>query len=353
MSEKGELTPVDIYKNQLGTYHSFRKRIEGATGQRDMEKAQIRLHDIHIKLLKHGEEVGKNQAEVLMDLVLLDGNLAEYNLPDMAVQQIGFDTNFHYHLKIRNGKDVSKKFIGVTIYSVNHEPVFYDGNTGKKYESLDQYTAYPLFLKNWLKKPPIFIPYFGYWGGEIWAKGTTPAFGLKEKRLKAASHDLKVDVFSKSTPSNNPDMHWPLQLTGLVVPANRLEEVATTINANKDKYWLIAKETADLFSPSILKHDKTDQLNEYFGDLSFKMLEIRGPENKDWKGWASLLNVVSELKIRGTNPKSIFLNMQKTLRNWEEPYIPEVITKEIQKLRSVNKNEEATILEGKLKEIFS
>lgn len=352
MSEKGELTPPDTYRNQLELYHSFRKRVEGVIGQLDMDKAQRRLHNMHIKLLKDGEKVGKNQTEILMDLVLLDGNLAEYNLPEMAVQQIRFDRDFNYRLEIRDGKDISGKFIGVTIDSVNNEPVFYDGNTHKRFPSLEQYTAYPVFLKNWLEKPHVFIPYFGYWGGEIWAKGTTPAYGLKEERLQAASRDLRLDVFLKATPSNVPDMHWPLQLTGLVVPADRLEEVAIKISTNKDKYWLTPEEAADLFSPSILKQDKTDQLYEYFGDLSFKMLGVRAPKSSDWKGWVNLLNVVSELKRRGKNPESIFKEEQETLRNFGGPYIPKVISRVVQELRSTNKNDEAAILEDRIKDLI-
>lgn len=188
---------------------------------------------------------------------------------------------YHYHLIFRDGKDVNREFIGVTIYSVRGKPEFHDGNTGKIFPSVEAYTAYSYFLKDWLEKPHIFIPYYGYWGGEIWAKGTTPAFGLKQERLQIASCDLGVDVFSKATPSNPPDMHWPLQLTGLVVPAERLEEIALKINTNRDRYWLTTEESSNLFDPQILEHDETDQLHEYFGDLSFKMLGIRESASKD------------------------------------------------------------------------
>ena len=352
MSEKGELTSTDIYRNQLKQYHSFRNRIEGVVGQLDMDKAQKRLHDMHIELLEDGEKIGKNQAEVLMDLVLLDGNLAEYNLPDMAVQQIEFDRDFHYHLKTRNGQDVSRKFIGVTIYSVKGESVFYDGNTHKRFSQVEQYSAYKPFLKNWLEKPHIFLPYFGYWGGEIWAKGTTPAFGLKQARLQAASRDLRADVFSKATPSNPPDMHWPLQLTGLVVSAERLEEVAIKISTYRDLYWLTKEELSDLFNPQILQYDETDQLYEYFGDLSFKMLGIREPKSKDWNGWISLLNVVSEIKRRGGDPESIFKGSCESLKNFGGPYIPEIVSREAQKLRRLGKKEQALSLESKLKDLM-
>lgn len=352
MSEKSELTPADRYRNQLEQYHSFRNRIEGPAGQLDMDKAQKRLHDMHTELLKYGEGVGKNQAEVLMDLVLLDGNLAEYDLPDMAVQKIRFDRNFLYYLEFKNGKNVKNKFIGVEIYSVDDAPLFYDANTHKKLPSLESYPAYSAFLKNWIEKPHVFISYYGYWGGEVWAKGTTPAYGLKKERLQAASRDLKVNVFSKSTPSNVPDMHWPLQLTGLVVPYDKLEKTATAISTNKDKYWLTAEETSNLFSPQILEHDDTDQLGEYFGDLSFKMLGIREPRSEDWNGWVSLLNVVAELKKRGANPESIFRGEQEILRNLGSPYIPEIITKEAQKLREKGKKEEARMLESKLEALM-
>lgn len=355
MSEKGELTSIDIYRNQLEQYHVFRRKIEGtAAVQLGMDKTQERLHRMHIKLLKCGEMIGKNQAEVLMDFILLDGNLAEYNLPDMAVQEINIESSmpYYYHLISRNGQDVSRKFIGVTIYSVRGKPEFHDGNTGKVFSSMESYTAYQYFLKDWLGKPHVFIPYYGYWGGGIFAKDTTPAFGLKQERLRVASHDLNVDVFSKATPSNPPEMHWPLQLTGLVVPAERLEEVATKISNNKDRYWITERESSDLFNPDILKHDETDQLYEYFGDLSFKMLGIREPKSKDWRGWISLLSVVSEMKKRGIDPEDVFKWNREVLKKVGDLYIPDVISQEAQKLRRLGKKEQALTLESKLKDLM-
>lgn len=58
------------------------------------------------------------------------------------------------------------------------------------------------------------------------------------------------------------------------------------------------------------------------------------------------------MKSRGENPESIFKWEQGILKNIGGPYIPEIISQEIQKLRRLGKKEQASTLESKLEELM-
>ena len=348
-------SPEAQYNSLLSRYHTLKGNVVNLQNKGRIDNPKFieqneRLHNLHISLLEAGSVIGKHQPEVLMDLLLLDKNLSEYGLPDLAVRELpGKRMNFRELM--RSGKDVSKEYNSVGVRGWENEPnKYYDVSRGYGKEIGPD--EYPEFLKRWLEKPHVFLVYYGYWGGEIWAKGTTPAYGLKMKRLENASKDLGLGVFGMYEPSMVPDMHWPTQLTGLVVPVDRLEEVAVKISKNRDKYWVTEDEAKNSYSPDILAQEETEILREYTGDLESQMLGIRAPASGRWEGWIDLMNVYAELKRRGTDLEEYFRLTQDFFRRHGSPYIPDKISEAAEKLETERGKEEADLLRARLKELL-
>ena len=356
MSELSEVLDPESaengYQKLLGRYHNMRHNMEGSPGMfRDPKGANEKLHRLHLRLLKTGGAIGKNRHEVLTDFLLLDRNLSEYGLPEIGVRELPptFLGDVVCDLVMENGESPKEKpYFRIDILLKNNEkiPKVYDDH--------------PLY-KSWLDKPHVFLIYYGYWGGTQWNPDITPAFSKKEKALEKASKDFGLRVFKIGQVSMVPDMHLPADLYGLEVPAEKLEEIALKIRADRDKYWITDKEEQNPFSKAVLVSENKERLWDYFSYLEHNQLELEKgswggiPEKrkKTIQGWYDLLNVVEALKKHGNEPEEVFGRSQEILTNLGSQYIPDEILKDVDMLSSEGKLNEAERLQKRLDDLMN
>ena len=341
------------YQSLLQRYHNMRHNMEGSPSMfRDPEGANKRLHKLHLRLLEVGESAGKNQHEVLADFLLLDRNLAEYDLPKIAVRDLPptFLGDVGCKLIMDSGKAPEEN----TYIRIDRD---LDTKTGKK--STEVHGDSPIY-QEWLKKHNVVLIYYGYWGGMQWDPDITPAFSKKREALKRASKDFSLRVFEFGQVSMLPDMHLPARLYGLEVPAEKLEEIALEIRAKRDKYWITKEEGQNPYSKEVLEAEDKKRLWHYFSYLEHNQLELKKDSysgipkgrEKTIQGWYDLFNVVEALGKHGYSAEEVFERSQESLRNFGSPYIPDEVRKDVEKLLSEGKIEEAEKLQQRLESLI-
>jgi len=82
------------------------------------------------------------------------------------------------------------------------------------------------------------------------------------------------------------------------------------------------------------------------------MLGSWGKIEGDWRGWANLLNVITEMKKRNLPLGNDFIKKDERDDVWgmkqDMPYVPDIIFQEIQKLKESGNNEAGEIIENRL-----
>ncbi|MFH1648174.1 MAG: hypothetical protein ABIA11_00375 [Patescibacteria group bacterium] len=291
------------YSSSLKRYKDFRNQISSgvlSAPKEDYEvmEDQVKLHDMHDKLLQRSIMTGKTSEEVLKDLLLLDRSLEEYGLPDIPVVEL-FQNYTYYFPIVVDGKAVESKIPGSFLIDINYKTKdieqVYDGNTRRQLTVEE----YPVKLEEWKKKPHVLLVYGGNWFGRRGDESAIPGTGLKEKRLENVATELDLDAFEVSEASNVPDFHWPQKLYGLIVPYNRLPGVADKIKRNKDRYWITEEESRNIFSEEVLKHETLERLFQYYNGLANQVFGLMNVEKKEnYENWDNMLNVIMELKRR-------------------------------------------------------
>jgi hypothetical protein len=305
--------------------------------------------------LEVGESIGKNRHEVLSDFLLLDRNLTEYGLPKIAVRDLpptflGDWIGCELIMDSGNVLDLEEvKYFRVKIDI--------DMKSGEK--SMSGEIDFSIY-KEWLEKHSVVLIYYGYWGGMQWNPDITPAFSKKKEALEQASKDFSLRVFRFGDVGMPPDMHLPAKLYGLEVPAERLEEIALKIRANRDKYWITYEEEEHPFSKDVLATEDKKRLWNYFEYLEHNQLELEKDSwsgipkdrKKTTQGWYDLLNVVEVLTKHGYKVKELFGQSQESLSNFGSPDIPDEIMKDVESFLSEGRNDEAKKLQERLESLM-
>ena len=153
------------YHSLLDRYHALKGSIVrlqegGRIDDYKFIRQNEKLHELHLSLLEAGQSLGKHQTEVLNDVLMLDRNLAEYNLPDLAIKELPGNYG-GFSQVLRSGQDVSKAHIFVRVDGMGLRPNRYYKDAFDNGQEIGP-DEYPGFLKRWLEKPHMFLVYYGY-----------------------------------------------------------------------------------------------------------------------------------------------------------------------------------------------
>ena len=210
------------YNAKFSELKKLERRFPG--GRRDPEiltHAQIidaERHELHLKLLKLGEQLGKNRNDVWIDVLRKQGTLAGYDLPEFAIlkasdfggplDDINFDLKKNEPGPLREIREIVGR--------------------GKGYKSDEKIETDEVFIV--FGVAPIehnFGPEEDY-DGSVDIMGP-PDFGIRIRRAEALA-EISGGRFLQTL--DNYPHESSMKIVGVIIPKERLEKTAAVIRAN-------------------------------------------------------------------------------------------------------------------------
>ncbi len=185
----------DKLLNQYYRIHTMIKRKERYVREHNVFDSELSLelkqlekerHEIHMKLQESGHPIGKDKNAILADILTKEGNLSEYGLPDFPILQEKDLDYFDSSYLIRDNR---------VLIVFRSEDIELDESGDMHLDESDEY----------------------------------------RRQVELANHiasDLKLDVFDQQ---NSRYFHEAtIRLVGIIVPNDRIQEVATYIKKYKN-----------------------------------------------------------------------------------------------------------------------
>jgi hypothetical protein len=226
-----EAREKELYIGLLGKYHekfselkkleAKKKRIQGAPDE-ELDKLILFVDrerdDIHKELRESGTRLGKNEMDIMTDILRQEGSLAEYGLPefffldseDMLSPAFNIDLGNRWHGEpgsLRAQKLGAEK----------------NGGLGGNYELDPSAVVVPFVIKPKWSDSNYGGAYLGPEDSDIRTRralelAKTAGLEIFADRDYQYFHDSKISIF------------------GVVVPKNRIAEIAATIRDDPDKF---------------------------------------------------------------------------------------------------------------------
>jgi hypothetical protein len=208
---------INGYKGKVTKMKKLERKIPQGVVNEEIAAA-IRIidderHEIHLKLLESGIQIGKNKNDVLVDIIRLDGTMEEYELPEFSIltENDIIDTGYW------------------------HNPYYFNVNPDLRRPNITPFSRRVQDEgKSLLKSDEIMIVYSivpieNYGEDELEPEDY-------EERIKRA-HALAEAVGGRIFEERDTGYHEAeAKILGVIIPKNDLEKVAVMIKKNPDEY---------------------------------------------------------------------------------------------------------------------
>jgi hypothetical protein len=289
VSPESKETLEDRYFSDLRRYDDIykemkRRQIRASQGAIDAKSINETLffererHDIHLDLLALGEKIGKTKADVLADIMRFRGSLEEYGLPEFPVIQGGELTHPHFRIDVKTLDALPPWQADMELRERMREikKQFGDGMEGasaeyREREKTIEHSSVIVFAA---------MPFLHFGNPQEEGGVILPPkdIALRESRAKALAEQEQLEYFD----GNDEDYHAAeMKILGVIVPNERIEQVAAVIRHQDVKYRLGEKYYSK--KEMILAERK---FNEKKGRLNKWMSEEK--KARYWKEWHDL-----------------------------------------------------------------
>lgn len=324
ISEEFQITPLDQY-NRLITQYTQQTNVIRRMQSLMRPFEQIHEKDIarsalHRQIEALGQDLGKDHKAVAFDMLLGEGNLAEYGVKVPLIKLPMVGVTFRYDsqdAKIRvdtgpvsnpsqeistpGGKEIASMSTGYSVLSgVPKEPKIFGDEAEITKWNKGNYSAI------------IFSEYKKCWTPWICtASSGSPLHSRRMLRRHQLAQDFNLNLYSAADILGHQD-YGAGQLFGVEVPQERIVEIAQAMRTSPEKYWLTKDEQEDPFNPEFLEDESLDNLES---DLLGIRKRLDSGSNS-WRDWFNFLRVHSVIKEAGRGYKT---NLKRSLY-WDKSY---------------------------------
>ena len=233
------VTHDDIAKFAAGSESELKESLLVLSGKKLMVKV-IELdkdrHETHLQLLEMGHKLGKDQGDVLIDLIRQQRTLEEYGLPEFSILTeedvlMGDDWHQSYYFNVDT----------VACLPNEGDKIGWDGNENEDKSLLSKDQFMLVFS---------IVPIENYGEDEL----EPDDYAVRLKRAKAFAENMGGKIFEQRDSSYH---EASAKILGVIFPKKDVEKIAGTIRDNPEKFRL-GKEFYSSEELSLLKNEENE-----------------------------------------------------------------------------------------------
>lgn len=297
-----EFTPQEKYSQMLTKNTILTKRIRQAERLPVMDGDQLQQekHDEHTKLLALAESLGLSNNQVAMDLLLNEGNLSEYLLPDVPLIPLPL-TYFSYSSDFEFKRPENSEFSHIAGLSVkspagdkiasSSRPVFFRRKGDEKDIQGDTEV-----INKWNSGNYSLIVFAGESFGV--RDDQQELFTTRLARMKQFAIDLGLNTVISSN-GHAYDMFDTANIVyGVEVPNDRIAEIGNLLNHGRNKYLLTDDQKNNPYKKEYLMEQEIEYLLkklQYFVAIKTEY----GAKDIGYEDWIKILRLTDVMKEKG------------------------------------------------------
>lgn len=220
--EREEFTAKEEYQNGIHKYNLLNKKLKRPSTSEDYGRLKLNdeRHELHLTLNSLGANLGKNEDEVIGDILLDQLSLEEEYGLDIPLQILELEPGTQYETFGAKLFDSSGRLLGKSKGT-------YRGIKNAGEISLQE---------RWQNKKYVILIYQQEKGANIYAYNPeiSPQNELRREKLNRAATNFGLNIVEIDRGGYH--LHWTFR--GIEVPIEKLGTMAEAIAGDREKYWL-------------------------------------------------------------------------------------------------------------------
>lgn len=276
-----EMSPQATYSSLLPRYNALTKQTRQAEAMQNPDLARqlsLQSTELHDKIAAIGIALGRDRLRVRVDLMLTEGNLDIYEVPELPLLQLpltSFTQKTDLARDIKSKPLIPKIF---TLFNQNGEIVYSilppSGADPKETHIKPHEKGSRSETEKWRSGEFMLIPFYVKSNNV-----TTPLPNLSLNRMLRLAKNKGLRIYSgKTGHATALDGGDADEIIGVEVPSDRVEEIAIAIRNNREKYYLTDDELAN---PGRIDEEYREKHYELLSRFE-RLLAIQSATPTDW-----------------------------------------------------------------------